>query len=72
MPFAGGAETPDAFWTLLRDGVDAIQEVPSGRWDAATVYAPDSGIPGRTNSRWGGFVSSIDLMDAEFFGVFGA
>ncbi len=26
--FPGGADNPEAFWRLLRDGVDAITEVP--------------------------------------------
>src|SRR6185295_14281629 len=30
--FPGGADSPEAFWQLLRDGVDAIQEVPADRW----------------------------------------
>ncbi|MGH9761769.1 MAG: beta-ketoacyl synthase N-terminal-like domain-containing protein, partial [Blastocatellia bacterium] len=31
--FPGGADTPDAFWDLLENGVDAITEVPPERWD---------------------------------------
>ena len=30
--FPGGADGPEAFWQLLRDGVDAITEVPVERW----------------------------------------
>ncbi|MCY7285254.1 MAG: hypothetical protein LH679_17865, partial [Cyanobacteria bacterium CAN_BIN43] len=30
-----GANNPEAFWQLLRNGVDAITEVPSDRWDNA-------------------------------------
>ena len=30
----GGANDLDAFWRLLRDGVDAITPVPRERWDA--------------------------------------
>src|SRR5690606_29464623 len=29
----GGANTPEAFWELLRDGVDATSEVPPERWN---------------------------------------
>ena len=28
-----GASGPEAFWRLVRDGVDAIRDVPASRWD---------------------------------------
>ena len=28
-----GAANVESYWELLRDGVDAIQEIPSSRWD---------------------------------------
>ena len=37
--FPGGANTPDAFWELLRDGVDAVGEMPAGRWDRRRVLS---------------------------------
>ena len=39
--FPGGADTPGAYWRLVRDGVDAVVEVPRERWDAAAYYDPD-------------------------------
>ena len=30
-------DTPDAFWALLRDGVDAVTEVPADRWDVGPL-----------------------------------
>jgi hypothetical protein len=44
--FPGGASSPDAFWARLRDGVDAIAEVPSDRWDIDAYYDPDPNAPG--------------------------
>lgn len=29
----GGVSGPDSYWSLLRDGIDGITEVPSDRWD---------------------------------------
>ncbi|WP_438010602.1 SDR family NAD(P)-dependent oxidoreductase [Sorangium sp. So ce321] len=59
----------EAFWALLRDGVDAITEVPPDRWDTEAFYDPDPSAPGRTSSRWGGFLDRVDRFDAQFFGI---
>jgi hypothetical protein len=40
--FPGGAGTPQAFWRMLREGVDGISEVPPERWDVDAYY--DFGI----------------------------
>ncbi len=53
--FPGGADNPEAFWQLLRDGVDAITKVPSDRWDVDAYYDPDPNTPGKTYTRYGGF-----------------
>jgi acyl transferase domain-containing protein/acyl carrier protein len=67
--FPGGVNTPAEFWKLLRDGVDAITEVPAGRWNAARFYHPNASAPGRMVTRWGGFVDNVDSFDAPFFGI---
>ena len=51
-----GADDPEQFWQLLRDGVDAITEVPPDRWDAKAFYDPDPDVPGRMCTCQGGFV----------------
>jgi acyl transferase domain-containing protein/acyl carrier protein len=65
----GGADTPDAFWRLLRDGVDAIDVVPADRWDIEALYDPNPDVPGRISTRFGGFVRDIDRFDPVFFGI---
>jgi acyl transferase domain-containing protein len=67
--FPGGADGPEAFWRLLREGVDAIREVPPDRWNIDDYYDPDPGAPGKMNTRWGGFLRDVDQFDAEFFGI---
>jgi len=64
-----GANGPEAFWSLLRDGVDAITEVPVDRWDPDFFYNPNPEIPGKMNTRWGGFLEQIDRFDSHFFGI---
>jgi thioester reductase-like protein len=64
-----GADSPEAFWQLLQNGVDAISEMPSDRWDINQFYDPEPGKPGKMSTRWGGFLEQVDRFDAEFFGI---
>jgi myxalamid-type polyketide synthase MxaD len=64
-----GANDPAAFWQLLRDGVDAIREVPADRFDQRAFYDADPATPGKMNTRWGGFLGQVDQFDANFFGI---
>ncbi len=64
-----GADGPDAFWTLLRDGKDAITEVPPDRWKLNAFYDQDPAAPGKMTTRWGGFLKRVDGFDASFFGI---
>ena len=64
-----GASGPGAFWKLLSTGADAVREVPADRWDARAFFSSDPNEPGKTVSRWGGFVDDLDQFDFEFFGI---
>ncbi|GFE68913.1 type I polyketide synthase [Chroococcus sp. FPU101] len=63
------APNPDAFWQLMRDGKDAITEVPPSRWDLNLYYHPDFKEPNKTNTKWGGFLEQVDQFDPQFFGI---
>ncbi len=67
--YPGGADTPDAFWQMIRDGVDSVTEVPRSRWDVDPIYDRDPRTPNKTNTRWGGFLDQIDQFDPQFFGM---
>ena len=67
--FPGGATDPAAFWKLLCDGVDAIGDIPSDRFDVGDYYDADPTRPGRMAVRWGGYVDGIQQFDADFFGI---
>ncbi|MGD9832287.1 MAG: type I polyketide synthase [Piscinibacter sp.] len=67
--FPGGADSPDAYWRLLRDGIDAISEVPAERFAIDSWYDPDPDRAGRLSTRWGGFIGPVDGFDAGFFGI---
>ncbi|MEM7309557.1 MAG: beta-ketoacyl synthase N-terminal-like domain-containing protein [Planctomycetota bacterium] len=67
--FPGGAVDPESYWELLRNGSQAVTEVPKDRWDAGAWYSDEAHTPGRLNTRWGGFLQDLDRFDAEFFGI---
>ncbi|MCM3887614.1 beta-ketoacyl synthase N-terminal-like domain-containing protein, partial [Frankia sp. R82] len=74
---AGGVDSPQALWELVRDGRDATGELPDDRgWDLDALddvdATPDVGGPdraGMSSTRRGGFLRGIDRFDATFFGI---
>jgi acyl transferase domain-containing protein/SAM-dependent methyltransferase len=67
--FPGGANDPASFWDLLREGRDAIRDVPAQRWDIDAYFDADPDTPARMSVRNGGFLDRIDGFDAAFFGI---
>ncbi len=65
----GGIDSPDTFWDALLRGEDLVTEVPADRWDANDYYDSEPGVPGRSVSRWGGFLTDVAGFDPEFFGI---
>ncbi|WP_414621610.1 aminotransferase class III-fold pyridoxal phosphate-dependent enzyme [Calothrix sp. CCY 0018] len=63
------ANNSESFWKLLRNGIDAIAQVPSYRWDVDAYYDPDPTTKGKMNTRWGGFLDCVDRFDPGFFGI---
>src|SRR5512139_415811 len=67
--FPGSANSPEAFWQLLREGRDAIREVPPERWDIDEYYDPDPDAPGKMYVRKSGFIDQVDHFEPQFFGI---
>ncbi|AGP60649.1 beta-ketoacyl synthase [Streptomyces rapamycinicus NRRL 5491] len=68
-----GSPDLDTYWRNLVGGVDAISDVPEGRWDTG-FYAPDGGgdtpaAPDRVYCRRGGFVDEFARVEAARFGI---
>ena len=67
--FPGDADSPEAFWQLLRNGVDAVAEVPKDRFDADAYYDPNPDAPGKISTRQGSFLRNVYHFDPQFFGI---
>ena len=67
--FPGGSHDPEAFWQFLREGKDAVREIPGDRWDVDAFYDPNPGTPGKMYTRTGAFLDRVDLFDPQFFGI---
>ncbi len=65
----GGVRTPDDFWALLRDGVDAMADVPPRSWDIDRHYDADRHRAGHMYVRQGGFIDEVESFDPQFFGI---
>nr|QEO74256.1 Beta-ketoacyl synthase [uncultured bacterium] len=66
----GGAADPEAYWQLLRAGVDAVGDIPADRWDVEAYYDPDPAVPGKMCTRSGGYLrEGVDGFDPQFFGI---
>ncbi|MEV0131628.1 SDR family NAD(P)-dependent oxidoreductase [Dactylosporangium sp. NPDC050688] len=64
-----GADSVEEFWALLRDGRDAVGDVPASRWDSAALRADDPLRAGTITTDQGGFLTDVDRFDAGFFGI---
>lgn len=65
----GGADTPDAYWELLANGVNAVGPIPASRWEHERWFNEDAEVPGCYYVEHGGFLSEVDGFDPEFFGI---
>lgn len=67
-----GSPDLDTYWRNLTGGVDAITEVPAGRWDTG-FYDPQGpgtpAAPDRVYCRRGGFVDTYAEVEAARFGI---
>jgi acyl transferase domain-containing protein/acyl carrier protein len=64
-----GAADLHVFWENLREGRDAIAEVPAERWDHSDYFDQRKNVPGKSYSAWGGFIEGIDQFDPAFFNI---
>ena len=68
--FPGGANSPEQFWEILKDGLDAWTPVPPSRWNEDAFFHPDPDQQGMLNHRGGHFLTQdVAAFDGKFFGI---
>ena len=60
------AEDLQSFWANIKEGVDAITEVPDSHWDPADYFSEDQKKPDFTYAKRGGFLPPIDFEPMKY------
>ena len=63
FPRAGGLQE---YWANIRDGFDAITEVPEGHWALSDYFDADPKAPDMTYGGRGGFLDPVDFEPMAF------
>src|SRR5262245_3040381 len=64
-----GADGPDAYWDMLREGRNVVREIPRTRWDLNEFYNPDPAAAGTMYTRWAALLDEVDRFEPQFFGI---
>ncbi|MFQ5660065.1 MAG: SDR family NAD(P)-dependent oxidoreductase [Gammaproteobacteria bacterium] len=56
------------YWSNIKEGVDAITEVPATHWNPGDYFDPDQTTPDMTYARRGGFIDPVDF-DPLLYGM---
>lgn len=64
-----GAANLDAYWHNIVSGVDAITDVPPGRWDPEVFFDPNASSPGRVYCKRGGYLDDLARCNPLEYGI---
>jgi acyl transferase domain-containing protein/NAD(P)-dependent dehydrogenase (short-subunit alcohol dehydrogenase family)/aryl carrier-like protein len=64
-----GADNPEEFWEQLKAGTDCITEFPEERYPLHEFYSENLQQPGKSYSKWGGFIENIKEFPTKFFKI---
>jgi len=56
----------DEYWANIKNGVDAITDIPASHWAAADYFDSDPKRPDLTYAKRGGFLKPVDFDPGEF------
>ncbi len=61
-----GADNQASYWANIREGVDAISDIPATHWKLADYHNPDPKAPDHTYGRRGGFIPPFPFNPMEY------
>lgn len=68
--FPGGITDIESYWEFLKEGRNAMIDIPADRWNWQRFYDPDPDTPGKAYVYRGGFLQEpFGYFDANFFGI---
>ncbi|WP_435593214.1 SDR family NAD(P)-dependent oxidoreductase [Nocardia sp. bgisy118] len=68
--YAGGIDSPEAFWDFVVNKRDAVTDIPADRWDYRRYYDTDRRAPGRMYTKRAAFLTTDPwAFDPDFFGI---
>ncbi|MGD0585426.1 MAG: SDR family NAD(P)-dependent oxidoreductase [Oryzomonas sp.] len=60
------AEDSSTYWANIREGIDAISDIPATHWHVADYHDQDPKAPDMTYGRRGGFLSEVPFNPMEY------
>ncbi len=60
------AEDSSTYWANIREGIDAISDIPATHWRVADYHNQDPKAPDMTYGRRGGFLSEVPFNPMEY------
>lgn len=61
-----GAENSSTYWANIREGIDAISDIPASHWRVEDYYSKDPKSPDMTYGHRGGFLSDVPFNPMEY------
>ncbi len=55
------ADNPQEYWTNIREGVDAITDIPESHWNPSDYFDENKTTPDMTYAKRGGFINAQDF-----------
>ena len=60
------ADNVSQYWANIREGVDAITDIPPTHWDPRDYFSPEQKQPDMTYARRGGFLNMVQFDPLEY------